>query len=128
MRQTFQAVLALFGAIVIAISVAHFAIGPQAIIGGTAVNPTMAGEDRFFAGLLLCSGLALAWCARDVQRKRVYINLLAAVFFVGGLGRLLAVLIDGMPHPFYIAMLALELGLPPVMVVVARRVAEPVSA
>lgn len=128
MRQTFQAFLALFGAIVIAISVAHFAIGPQAIIGGTAVNPTMAGEDRFFAGLLLCSGLALVWCARDVQRKRVYINLLAVVFFVGGLGRLLAVLIDGMPHPFYIAMLALELGLPPVMVVVARRVAEPVSA
>jgi hypothetical protein len=128
MRQTFQAVLALFGAIVIAISVAHFAIGPRAVVGGTAVNPTMAGEDRFFAGLLLCSGLALAWCARDVQRKGVYINLLAAVFFVGGLGRLLAVLIDGMPHPFYIAMLALELGLPPVMVVVARRVAEPVSA
>jgi hypothetical protein len=128
MRQTFQAVLALFGVIVIAISVAHFAIGPRAVVGGTAVNPTMAGEDRFFAGLLLCSGLALAWCARDVQRKRVYINLLAAVFFVGGLGRLLAVLIDGMPHPFYIAMLALELGLPPVMVVVARRVAEPVSA
>lgn len=128
MRQTFQAFLTLFGAIVIAISVAHFAIGPQAIIGGTAVNPTMAGEDRFFAGLLLCSGLALVWCARDVQRKRVYINLLAVVFFVGGLGRLLAVLIDGMPHPFYIAMLALELGLPPAMVVVARRVAEPVSA
>lgn len=128
MRQTFQAFLALFGVIVLAISVAHFAIVPQAIIGGTAVNPTMAGEDRFFAGLLLCSGVALLWCARDVQRKRVYVNLLAAAFFVGGLGRLLAVLIDGMPHPFYIAMLVLELGLPPVMVVVARRVAEPVSA
>lgn len=128
MRQTFQVFLALFGVIVIAISVAHFAIGPQAIIGGTAVNPTMAGEDRFFAGLLLCSGVALLWCARGVQRKRVYINLLAAAFFVGGLGRLLAVLIDGMPHPFYIAMLVLELALPPLMVVVARRVAEPVSA
>jgi hypothetical protein len=128
MRQTFQAFLVLFGVIVIAISVAHFAIGPQAIIGGTAVNPTMAGEDRFFAGLLLCSGLALVWCARDVQHKGVHISLLAAVFFVGGLGRLLAVLIDGMPHPFYIAMLVLELGLPPVMVVVARRVAEPVIA
>lgn len=128
MRRTFQAFLAVFGVTVIAISVAHFAIGPQAIIGGTAVNPTMSGEDRFFAGLLLCSGVALLWCARDVQRKRVYINLLAAAFFVGGLGRLLAVLIDGMPHPFYVAMLVLELGLPPVMVVVARRVAEPVSA
>jgi hypothetical protein len=87
MRQAFQAFLALFGLIVIGISLAHMAIGPRAIIGGTAVNPTMAGEDRFFAGLFLCSGVALLWCAVDVQHKRVYVNLLAAAFFVGGLGR-----------------------------------------
>ena len=128
MRQTFQAFLALFGVIVIAISVAHFVLGPRAIIGGTAVNPTMAGEDRFFAGLLLCYGIALLWCSRDVQHKRTYINLLAAALFVGGLGRSLAVLLDGAPHPFYVAMLVLELALPPLMVLVARRVAEPVNA
>ncbi len=87
MRQAFQAFLALFGVIVIAISLAHMAIGPRAIVGGVAVNPTMAGEDRFFAGLLLCYGIALLWCARDVQRKRMYVNLLAAAFFVGGVGR-----------------------------------------
>jgi hypothetical protein len=127
MRQVFQGFLALFGAIVIGISLAHMAIGPRAIIGSVAVNPTMAGEDRFFAGLFLCSGIALLWCARDVQRKRGYINLLAAVFFVGGIGRLLGVAIDGAPHPFYLTMLAIELVLPPLMVVVAMRVTEPVS-
>jgi Domain of unknown function (DUF4345) len=125
MRRAFQAFLTLFGVIVIGISLAHFAIGPQAIIGGAAANPTMAGEDRFFAALLLCCGIALLWCAQGVQHKRVYIELLAAAFFVGGIGRLLAVLIDGPPHPFYVAMLVLELALPPLMVVVARRVAEP---
>jgi uncharacterized protein DUF4345 len=125
MRQAFQALLALFGVIVIGVSLAHFAIGPQAIIGGTAVNPTMAGEDRFFAGVFLCTGIALWWCAVDVQHKRGYVNLLAAVFFVGGLGRLLAVMLDGAPHPFYVAMLVLELALPPLMVVVAARVAAP---
>jgi Domain of unknown function (DUF4345) len=127
MRQAFQAFLTLFGVIVIAISLAHLAIGPRAIIGGVAVNPTMAGEDRFFAGLLLCYGIALMWCARDVQRKRVYVSLLAAVFFVGGLGRLLAVVLDGAPNPFYIAMLVLELALPPLMVVAAKRVCQPAS-
>ena len=85
----------------------------------------MAGEDRFFAGLLLCWGIALLWCARDVQHKRGYVDLLAAAFVVGVIGRLLAVLLDGTPHPFYVAMLVLELVLPPLMVVVARRVAEP---
>jgi hypothetical protein len=127
MRQGFQAFLALFGVIVIAISVAHLVIGPRAIIGSVAVNPTMAGEDRFFAGMFLCFGIALLWCSRDVQRKRIYVNLLAAVLFVGGIGRLLAVVIDGPPHPFYVAMLALELALPPLMVVAANRVADPVS-
>jgi hypothetical protein len=127
-RQAFQAFLALFGVIVIGISLAHLAIGPQAIIGGVAVNPTMAGEDRFFAGLLLCYAITLLWCARDVQHKRVYVELLAGAFFVGGIGRLLAVLLDGTPHPFYVAMLMLELALPPLMVVAARRVAEPESS
>jgi hypothetical protein len=127
MRHGFQAFLALFGVIVVAISVAHLAIGPPAIIGSVAVNPTMAGEDRFFAGMLLCFGIALLWCSRDVQRKRIYVNLLAAVLFVGGIGRLLAVVIDGPPHPFYVAMLALELAIPPLMVVTAKKVAAPVS-
>jgi hypothetical protein len=67
----FQALLVLFGLVVIGISLAHFAIGPNAIIGSRAVNPTMAGEDRFFAGLLLCYGTALLWCARDVEHKSV---------------------------------------------------------
>jgi hypothetical protein len=125
MRQAFQTLLALFGVIVIGISLAHLAIGPKAIIGGVAVNATMAGEDRFFAGPLLCYGIALLWCARDVQHKRVYLNLLAAVFFVGGIGRFVAVLVDGAPHPFYVAMLVVELALPPLMVVAAKRVAQP---
>jgi hypothetical protein len=127
MRQAFQAFLALFGVIVIAISLAHMAIGPEAVIGAVPVNPTMAGEDRFFAGLLMCYGIALLWCARDVQPKCIYVNLLAAVFFVGGIGRLLAVLLDGAPHPFYLAMLVLEMALPPIMAVAAKRVAEPAN-
>ena len=125
MRRAFQGFLALFGVIVIGISLAHLTIGPEAIIGGSDANSTSDGEDRFFAGLLLCYGVALLWCARDVQRKRVYINVLAAAFFVGGIGRLLAIILAGVPHPFYVAMLVLELALPSLMVLVARRVTDP---
>jgi hypothetical protein len=125
MRRAFQGFLALFGVIVIGISLAHLTIGPEAIIGGSDVNPTSDGEDRFFAGLLLCYGVALLWCARDVQRTRMYINVLAAAFFVGGIGRLLAIILAGVPRPFYVAMLVLELALPSLMVLVARRVTDP---
>jgi len=122
MQRAFQAFLAMFGIVVIAISLAHFAVGPRAIIGSMAVNPTMAGEDRFFAGLFLCFGVALLWCARDAVRNCALINLLAAALFIGGIGRLIALAVDGPPHPFYVAMLVLELALPPLMVVAARQV------
>lgn len=125
MRRAFQAFLALFGVTVIGISIAHMAIGPTAIIGAVAVNPTMDGEDRFFAGVFLCIGVALLWCARDVEHKRSYINFVAAAFFIGGIGRFLALVLVGVPHPFYVAMLVVELALPPLMVLAAKRVEEP---
>ncbi|HJT91002.1 MAG TPA: DUF4345 domain-containing protein [Mycobacterium sp.] len=125
MRRAFQVLLALIGVIVIGISVAHMALGPTAIIGAIAVNPTMDGEDRFFAGVFLCFGVALLWCARDVEHKRTYVNFVAAAFFVGGIGRFLALVLAGVPHPFYVAMLVVELALPPLMVLAAKRVEEP---
>jgi hypothetical protein len=39
----------------------------------------------------------------------------------------IAVALDGAPHSFYVAMLVLELALPPLMVVVAKQVADPAS-
>ena len=122
LRRLFQAFLVLFGVIAIGISVAHLAIGPEAIVGGSAVNPTSDGEDRFYAGLFGCYGMALLWCVRGVERKRVYVNVLAGALLVGGIGRLIALIVVGPPDPFFVAMLVLELVLPPVMVLAAHRV------
>jgi hypothetical protein len=118
----FQAFLVLFGVVVIGISLAHLAIGSDTIIGGSVANPTSDGEDRFFAGIFLCFGIAVIWCARDVERKRRPVTLLAAAMFVGGIGRLFSVLLAGAPHPFYMAMLVVELGLPPLIALAAKMV------
>jgi len=85
---------------VIAISLAHMSIGPRAIIGGVAVNPTMAGETGSSPAGSDGSQLPVAQ---------------------------LAVVLDRIPHPFYVAMLVLELALPPLTVVVAKRVAKPAN-
>jgi hypothetical protein len=124
----FQGFLVLFGVIAIGISLAHLAVGPEAIIGGSPVNPTSDGEDRFYAGLFGCYGVALLWCARGVERKQVYVNVLAAVLLVGGIGRLVALIVVGPPDPFFVAMLVFELVLPPLMVLAAKRVAQPAAA
>jgi hypothetical protein len=52
------------------------------------------------------------WCARDVERKRGYLTVLADPIFVGGIGRLLSTVTVGIPHPLYFAMLAVDLVLP----------------
>jgi hypothetical protein len=122
MRHLLQVLLVLFGVVVIGISLAHFAIGPEAIIGGSPVNPTSDGEDRFFAGVFLCVGVALLWCGRDVEHRAAYITALAAAVFVGGIGRLIAVIAVGPPNAFYVAMLGIELVVPPLIVLAARRV------
>lgn len=59
----------------------------------------------------------------DAQRKLLFINFLTAALFIGGIGRLLAVILAGAPHPFYVAMLVVEAVLPPLMVLAAKRVA-----
>ena len=100
MLQGFQAFLTLFGVIVIAISLAHMAIGPRAIIGGVAVNRR--------------------WLARTGSSPAGSDGPQLPV-------AQLAVVLDGIPHPFYVAMLVLELALPPLMVVVAKRVAKPAN-
>lgn len=125
MKRALQIFLVLFGAIVIAISLAHLAIGHDAVMGGSDVNATSDGEDRFFAGIFLGFGAALIWGARDVEHKFVLISALSATFFIGGIGRLLALLFTGTPHPFFVAMLVVELVLPVIVVLWADRVAEP---
>jgi hypothetical protein len=58
-----------------------------------------------------------------VEREQAYVNALAGAFLVGGIGRLISLVVVGAPHPFFVAMLGLELVLPVLMVLVGRRVA-----
>jgi hypothetical protein len=42
------------------------------------------------------------------------------MFFVGGLGRALSLALVGPPTPFFLFLMAIELGLPPVLWLAAR--------
>ena len=112
MRRTTQILVAATGAAIVGISLAHLVLGGAAVIGGSPLNATAEGEHRFFAALFLCYGLAFLWCVPDVEAKRRPINVLAAVFLIGGLARLLSIALSGPPNAFYSAMLVVELALP----------------
>lgn len=122
MTTLLKILLALLGGSIMLISLAHVALGPVAIPGAVPVNATMDSEDRFYAVFFLAYGAALLWCARDIQGRTRHIRLLMALFFLGGVARIVSMAQVGLPNTFFIAMTGVELGLPPLVIWLAGRV------
>jgi hypothetical protein len=111
-KQALIWLLRIGAAAAVLIAIAHTIFGTASIPGGEPVNPTLDGEDRFYAVIFGGYGLALWRASNDVVGRAETVRLLAALFFVGGLARALAWALRGPPHPFFIAMTLIELGLP----------------
>jgi hypothetical protein len=103
------------GVIVMGIALLHILIGPSVIPGGVPVNATMDSEDRFYAALFLGFGAVMIWCARDLPAREGVARVLWLVLFLGGVSRLVSIAEAGPPGRFFLAMLALELVLPPLL-------------
>jgi hypothetical protein len=82
----------------------------------------MDSEDRFYATQFLAYGMVVLWCVREVERKTKVVRLLALALFVGGIARLVSMAAVGPPNAFFLAMTALELGVPALMILVQGRV------
>ena len=107
--------LTLFGLVCVGIALAHIVFGPASIPGSIPVNPTMDSEDRFYASLFLGFGLAHIWAAQRLERRAQTVLALQAIFFVGGLARMVSVLAVGPPIPLFVILGALELLVPPLI-------------
>ncbi|MVU76513.1 DUF4345 domain-containing protein [Nocardia sp. ET3-3] len=112
MKAVLRWFLVVFGIADILIALAHILIGPGTIIGANTPNATLDGDVRFSMVLFLAYGVLCVWAASDLDRHAGLIHLLMLVFFAGGLVRLLTVAYVGWPHPFYIAMIVVELAVP----------------
>lgn len=108
-------VVGLFGAVCIAIALVHIAFGPASIPGSVPVNATMDSEDRFYATLFLGFGAALIWASRDLAARRGAFFALLAIFFLGGIARIISALAVGLPHPLFQWLAGVELTLPPLL-------------
>jgi hypothetical protein len=122
MRRALQIVLVLFGVSDVFIALLHIALGPGAIPGSVPVNATMDSEDRFYATLFLAYGVALLWCAKDVERRGAVVYFLMLTFFAGGVARIVSMIAVGLPNAFFITMTAVELVLPVVIAYMQFRV------
>ncbi|MGW4635750.1 DUF4345 domain-containing protein [Nocardia sp. NPDC004415] len=110
--RVFQLWLRVFGVVVIGIALAHLLFGQPTYFGGGEVNATMESDLRFYNILFAAYGAAFLWTANDIIARARAIDLLSALFFLGGLARLLAWAVTGPPHWFYILMIPVELLIP----------------
>jgi hypothetical protein len=113
--------VAVFGLACCGIALVHIAFGPASIPGSVPVNAVMDSEDRFYATLFLGFGLGCLWCSRDLAARRAVFGALMAVFFAGGMARLISWAMVGPPSPLFIVLGSLELIIPPVVMVPLRQ-------
>jgi Domain of unknown function (DUF4345) len=107
--------LTAFGLVCVGIALTHIAFGPSSIPGSVPVNATMDSEDRFYATLFLGFGLAHVWAARDLTQRAGIVLAMQAVFFAGGIARIISLIAVGPPIPLFLFLGALELLIPPLV-------------
>jgi hypothetical protein len=135
MRGLLRFLLYALGASAVAIAVAIFVLGAGATAhafeaafdaisgphpGEGAWPAVMDSELRFYAVLWGAYGLLLIAVARHIEARGRWLPWLALVFFLGGIGRLLSLVLVGPPHQVFVLLMGLELVLPPVIVLVWR--------
>ncbi|MBD0690802.1 DUF4345 domain-containing protein [Streptomyces sp. CBMA123] len=99
--------------------VACVAIGFEHLLGGAVgfpgiadPGPTVDSFGRFMGAVFAGYGAAWIWAARQAPVPARVVRWLAAVFLLGGLGRVLGLAVDGRPHWFQLVLMGIELGLP----------------
>jgi hypothetical protein len=79
---------------------------------------------RFLSGVWLGLGIAMYWTLPDIDKKRALFRALWGMIFVGGIGRLISMLVLTLPPAPFIGFTALEIVGAPIMVFWQARLAK----
>jgi predicted membrane channel-forming protein YqfA (hemolysin III family) len=64
---------------------------------GLPANPLLDSNLRFFGGVWFGLGLALYWLIPKIEKQTVLFRAIWGMIFVGGIGRLISMLLIGLP-------------------------------
>jgi hypothetical protein len=103
-------------------------LGPALVGGGGGEGHDPDSHFRYLSGLLLGIGIAYAASVPGIERHRTRFLLLGSIVVAGGLGRLLSLILIGVPSPVMLAALAMELVVTPLLTYWQGRVARRMSA
>jgi hypothetical protein len=75
-------------------------------------HPNADSELRFYSVIWIGYGIVMVQTAQNLARHMVRVPFLLALFFGGGIARLISYLAVGQPHALFILLMVIELTLP----------------
>ena len=123
-RRALQVAVAVGALVPVLAGLMGMLLGPG-MIDHVGTSVSVDSHYRYLSGLLMGIGLGFWTTIPHIERKTIRFRMLAAIVFLGGLGRLYALLAVGTPDRTMLFGLAMELGATPLLALwqsaVARR-------
>jgi Domain of unknown function (DUF4345) len=107
----------------VAAGAAGMLIGPRMVDRGFGGAGDLDSHFRYLSGLLLAVGIGFVSTIPHIERRGDRFLLLTAIVLTGGIGRLISVLLHGVPSSAMLAALVMELGVTPGLALWQQRVA-----
>lgn len=111
-----RGLIAVLGAVAIVAGAIAVLTGASGQIDGGPAGASVESEYRFYAALWIAYGVLALRAAPTIDRQPLVLRALMAVLFAAGVARGIGWVDAGEPHPFYIALMCLELLIPPTAV------------
>lgn len=86
-------------------------------------DATLDSNLRFYGGVWLGLGVAAFWVLPRIERETVLFRILWLMIFIGGMGRVLSMILTGTPFPPFIGFTAIEIVGAPLFIWWQTRVA-----
>jgi hypothetical protein len=122
-KRALQIVVAAASLVPVGAGAAGVLLGPRMLGPGAVGSADLDSHFRYLSGLLLAIGIGFASTIPRIETHRGRFGLLSGLVVVGGLGRLLSLLLVGAASPAMAAALVMELLVTPGLAVWQRRVA-----
>ena len=119
-KHVLQAVVALGCLVPLSAGLSGVLLGVDLLGGG---NPFLDNHFRYLSGLLLGIGLGFLSAVPRIEYHTARFRLLTAIVVIGGAGRLIGILENGIPNRAMGAALLMELAVTPLLCLWQHRVA-----
>jgi hypothetical protein len=113
MVRTLRWLALIMGVACLAIGLVHLAFGVASVPGEAGAGATVDSRERYYGAIFAGYGLAWIWAARQRPVPSVAVRWLAGIFLLGAVGRLISLLLVGVPQWFQVVLTVVEVVLPP---------------